>query len=46
MEIRRIKLMTIVGTRPEIIKMSEIIKKADKYFDQILFIQDRTMIMS
>lgn len=28
--------MTIVGTRPEIIKMSEIIKKADKYFDQIL----------
>ena len=36
MEIRRIKLMTIVGTRPEIIKMSEIIKKADKYFDQIL----------
>lgn len=28
--------MTIVGTRPEIIKMSEIIKKADKYFEQIL----------
>ena len=28
--------MTIVGTRPEIIKMSEIIKKADKYFDHIL----------
>ena len=28
--------MTIVGTRPEIIKMSEIIKKADIYFDQIL----------
>lgn len=28
--------MTIVGTRPEIIKMSEIIKKADKYFDQVL----------
>lgn len=28
--------MTIVGTRPEIIKMSAIIKKADKYFDQIL----------
>ena len=28
--------MTIVGTRPEIIKMSEIIKKADQYFDQIL----------
>lgn len=28
--------MTIVGTRPEIIKMSEIIKKADIYFEQIL----------
>lgn len=33
---KKIKLMTILGTRPEIIKMSEIIKKADKYFDQIL----------
>jgi len=28
--------MTIVGTRPEIIKMSAIIKKCDKYFDHIL----------
>lgn len=28
--------MTIAGTRPEIIKLSEIIKKADKYYDQIL----------
>ena len=28
--------MTIVGTRPEIIKMSEIIKKADVYFEHIL----------
>ncbi len=28
--------MTILGTRPEIIKMSEIIKKADIYFDQTL----------
>ena len=36
MELKRLRLMTIVGTRPEIIKMSEIIKKADKYFDQIL----------
>ena len=32
----RIKLMTIVGTRPEIIRLSSIIKKCDKYFDQIL----------
>ena len=36
MEYKRLRLMTIVGTRPEIIKMSEIIKKADKYFEQIL----------
>lgn len=28
--------MTILGTRPEIIKMSEIIKKSDKYFDHVL----------
>lgn len=28
--------MTIVGTRPEIIKLSEIIKKCEKYFDHIL----------
>lgn len=33
---KKLKLMTIVGTRPEIIKMSAIIKKADKYFNQIL----------
>ena len=33
---KRLKLMTILGTRPEIIKMSEIIKKSDMYFDHIL----------
>ena len=32
----KLKLMTIVGTRPEIIKLSEIIKKCEKYFDHIL----------
>lgn len=32
----KIKLMTIVGTRPEIIKLSEIIKKCDIHFDQVL----------
>ncbi len=30
------KICTIVGTRPEIIKLSSFIKKADKYFNQIL----------
>ena len=32
----KLKLMTIVGTRPEIIRLSEVIKKCDTYFDQIL----------
>lgn len=29
----KLKLMVIMGTRPEIIKLSEIVKKADLYFD-------------
>lgn len=33
---KKLKLMTIVGTRPEIIKLSAIIKKADQYFSHIL----------
>ena len=33
---KKLKLMTIVGTRPEIIKMSAVIKKCDRYFDHIL----------
>lgn len=33
---KKLTLMTIVGTRPEIIKMSAIIKKCDKYFNHIL----------
>ena len=33
---KKLKLMTIVGTRPEIIKLSELIKKCDQYFDHIL----------
>ena len=32
----RLRLMTIVGTRPEIIKMSAIIQKCDLFFDHIL----------
>ena len=31
---KKLKLMTFVGTRPEIIKMSAIMKKCDTYFDQ------------
>lgn len=32
----KLKLMTIIGTRPEIIRLSAVIKKCDKYFEQIL----------
>lgn len=32
----KMKLMTIMGTRPEIIRLSAVIKKADKYFDHTL----------
>ncbi len=33
---RKLKLMTILGTRPEIIRLSEVIKCADRYFDHVL----------
>lgn len=32
----KLKLMTVLGTRPEIIRLSEVIKKCDRYFEQIL----------
>jgi UDP-N-acetyl-L-fucosamine synthase len=33
---KKLKVMTLVGTRPEIIKLSEVIKKCDQYFDHVL----------
>lgn len=33
---RKLKVMTIVGTRPEIIRLAETIKKCDEYFEHIL----------
>lgn len=33
---KKLKVMTIVGTRPEIIRLSEVIKCCDKYFEHIL----------
>lgn len=33
---KKLKVMTIVGTRPEIIKLSECIKACDKHFDHTL----------
>lgn len=35
-KMNKMKVMTIVGTRPEIIRLSEIIKKCDLYFHHIL----------
>jgi len=32
----KLKLMTIIGTRPEIIRLAATIKRCDQYFDQIL----------
>lgn len=32
----KLRLMTIIGTRPEIIRLSAVIKKCDVYFEQIL----------
>ena len=32
----KLKLATIVGTRPEIIRLSAVISACDKYFDQVL----------
>ena len=33
---KKLKLMTIIGTRPEIIRLSAVIKCADKYFNHVL----------
>lgn len=35
-ENRKLKLLIIVGTRPEIIRLAAVIKKCRKYFDTIL----------
>ena len=32
----KLKVMTVVGTRPEIIKLSRIIPKLDRFFDHVL----------
>ena len=33
---KKIKLLTVIGTRPEIIRLAEIIKLADKIYDHVL----------
>jgi len=34
--VQKLKLMTIIGTRPEIIRLSAVIKACDRYFNHIL----------
>ncbi len=33
---KKLKLMTVIGTRPEIIRLAQTIKACDKYFDHVL----------
>ena len=33
---KKLKLVTLIGTRPEIIRLSVLIKKCDEYFDHVL----------
>lgn len=33
---QKLKLMTVIGTRPEIIRLSKVMKCADKYFDHVV----------
>jgi len=35
-EYKRLKVMTVVGTRPEIIRLSRVIPKLDQYFEHVL----------
>ena len=41
----KLKLLIIVGTRPEIIRLSSVITKCRKYFDVVWHILDKTMII-
>ena len=33
---KKLKVMTIIGTRPEIIRLSAVISRCDQYFDHVL----------
>lgn len=33
---KKLKIMSIVGTRPEIIRLAEVLKKCDEYFEHVL----------
>jgi len=36
MKMEKLKVMTVVGTRPEIIKLARVLPKLDQYFDHVL----------
>ena len=36
-KLNKLKLVTVVGTRPEIIRMSQIIAKFDYFFDHYIY---------
>ena len=40
------KILTVVGTRPEIIRLSEIIKKLDKFFNHKLILQIKIFLLN
>ena len=42
----KLKLMVVMGTRPEIIKLSEVVRKADEYLDLSIVHTGRTMTTS
>ena len=46
MEKSKLKVVTIIGTRPEIIRLSEVIKCCDKYFNHILIISPLIKILA
>lgn len=41
-----LKVMTIIGTRPELIKMSRVISEFDEYTIIFWFIQGKILIMN
>ena len=36
MQVKKLKVMTIVGTRPEIIRLSRVMAALDQYMDHVL----------
>ena len=45
-EMKKIAVMTVLGTRPEIIRLSRVIPKLEKYFDYTLVHTGKIMIMN